>query len=194
MTLADIPRDDLYIGMEVRVRRRAEHYRLNSNRRVTVDTTERLRITALFSESLTVRTVDTKYNFYSGRNEHMSFSMRFDELEPFDPNAPAPRRLGKKPEDTEDMQYIGIDHPGIQWLFEDMGKYADEQGYCSQYDALTARLGIPGRPRDFTVQYKVGEYTTTSTIKARSQREANELFEQAMLEALGDNPQFTPAA
>ena len=63
----------------------------------------------------------------------------------------APRKLGTKPDDTEDMTYIGLDHPGIQWLFEDMGKYADGKNWCAEYDALCVRLGIPARPRPHLV-------------------------------------------
>jgi len=104
---------------------------------------------------------------------------------------PAPtRRLGKKPEGDE---FIGIDHPGIQWLFEDMGRYADEQGYCSQYDLLSARLGIPGRPRDFSVSIVRDGLRFTANVRARSQAEANEIAE-AKLDGSTPEPATTSAA
>lgn len=96
------------------------------------------------------------------------------------------RRLGKKPDDTEDMTYIGTDHPGIQWLFEDMGRYATDQGWCSQYDALVARLGIPGRPREFDVVRQHNGLAFTTRVRARSQAEANQLVDAAL------NPKTEP--
>ena len=57
----------------------------------------------------------------------------------------APRLLGVKPEDTDDMAYIGVDHPGIQWLFEDMANFATNSNWCSEYERLASFLGIPGR-------------------------------------------------
>jgi hypothetical protein len=180
--------EDIFIGMEVRVVQAAEHYRLNTNRRYQINTDEVFRVTSVFSESVNVRTVNRKQNRWSGRNEEMSFSFVLHQVEVVDPNAPKPRRLGKKPEGDE---FIGIDHPGIQWLFDDMGKYADQQGYCSQYDALTAKLGIPGRPRDFSVVKTIGGIPITATVKARSQREANEMVEKALE---GRLPELTPEA
>lgn len=94
-----------------------------------------------------------------------------------DPNRPLPRKLGKKPEGDE---YIDINHPGIQWLFDDMGAYATKEGYCPQYDALCAKLGIPGRPREFTVTTMVRGIKMSATVSARSQREANEQVAQAL--------------
>lgn len=110
-----------------------------------------------------------------------------------DSNRPARRKLGTKPEGED---YIGIDHPGIQWLFDDMGTYATREGYCSQYDALCVKLGIPGRPRDFTVKTTLNGITLNATIKARSQREANDLFKRALSEPVEKelDSLFTPAA
>lgn len=94
----------------------------------------------------------------------------------------APRRLGEKPADTAYMHYIDVDHPGIQWLFEDMGKFADEQGYCDTYDTLCKRLGIPARPEEFDVEFSLNdgqglpEVTVYSYgVRATSQEEADEL-------------------
>ena len=94
-------------------------------------------------------------------------------VKPADPNWKPPRRLGEKPDDTEEMTYIGIDHPGIQWLWDDLGKYATKQGYCPTYDALAAEIGIPGRVRTFTARATIGEIEITSKMQARSQKEAN---------------------
>ena len=52
------------------------------------------------------------------------------------PAVPA-RPLGQKPEDTPEMTYIGTDHPGIQWLFDDMAKFAENKMWCSQYEDLS---------------------------------------------------------
>lgn len=188
--------EDIHVGMEVRVTQAAvgEHYRLNSNHRFRLDEAIRLRITAVHRTTggIVARTIDTLYDRWSGRNEEMSFSFNLGQLEQADPNAPAPRKLGTKPEDTEEMTYIGIDHPGIQWLWDDMGTYADQQGYCPQYDALAIRLGIPGRPRDFTVRSTIGGIEVSATLKARSQREANEQFAKTLLESV-EQAQITSA-
>lgn len=95
-------------------------------------------------------------------------------VKPADPNWKPPRRLGEKPEDTDDMTYIGTDHPGIQWLWDDLGKYATQQGYCPTYDKLAAEIGIPGRVRTFTARASIGHVEVTSKLAARSQKEANE--------------------
>ncbi len=197
MRLSEIPHHELYIGMEVRTVSSGEHYRLNTNRRYNIRTTEVFRITSIFSESVNVRSVNRKENPWSGRNEEMSFSFNLGQLEVVDPNAPAPRKLGKKPAGD---QYIGIDDPGIQWLFEDMGAFATEQGYCPQYDALCAKLGLPGRPRTSRSTATVNGVTFHTTVKARSQREANELVERALQGTPSDTtvaapePDYTPAA
>lgn len=94
-----------------------------------------------------------------------------------DPNRPAPRKLGVKPEGEG---IIGIDDPGIQWLWDDMGAYATREGYCSQYDALCIKLGIPGRPREFKVTQTVGDIPITAHVMARSQAEANKHVQDAL--------------
>jgi hypothetical protein len=147
-------------------------------------------ITRVYSQRVQVRTIE-QFSDGNGGWRGRSYTFYRDDLNYDDSvteeqvvSTTGRRRLGKKPEDTEEMQYIGIDHPGIQWLFEDMGTFATEQGWCSQYDALVTRLGIPGRPRDFTVRREVGGIEMTAVVKARSQREANEMIERAILEGL----------
>ena len=134
----------------------------------------------------------TVQHYYGGMDTEMrqvTFTIDRGYLRFVDPNyvpppaPPAPRRLGKMPpaeEFPEGVEPIGIDHPGIQWLWEDMGRYATEQGWCPQYDALAARLGIPGRPREFDVNVEVGAVRFRATVMARSQREANELANAAL--------------
>jgi hypothetical protein len=82
---------------------------------------------------------------------------------PLDPNAPKPRALGEKPEGDE---FIGQDHPGIQWLFEDMGKYATQTG----------------RPKNFKVTKTINGFEIVRTYKARSKAEAEKLFAADLLE------------
>lgn len=101
-----------------------------------------------------------------------------------DPDRPIPRKLGTKPDDTEAMHYIAVDDPRIQWLFDDMGAFATKEGYCSQYDALCVKLGIPGRPRDFSVKSTINGIAISATVKARSQREANDMIKQALSQPL----------
>lgn len=101
-------------------------------------------------------------------------------VKPADPDWRPPRRLGEKPEDTNEMTYIGIDHPGIQWLWDDLGKYATKQGYCPTYDALAAEIGIPGRIRTFTARAAIGGIEITSKVQARSQKEANAKFADSL--------------
>lgn len=99
-----------------------------------------------------------------------------------DADRPLPRRLGSKPDDTPELTHIAIDDPRIQWLFNDMGAYAEREGYCSQYDALCAKLGIPGRPREFKTGTTINGIYVTAQVKARSQREANEMFKAALID------------
>lgn len=147
-------------------------------------------ITRVYSQRVQVRTIE---RFSDGDGGRRARSYTFDRsLLNYDDSAVVTtgsgtprRRLGQKPQDTEDMQFIGIDHPGIQWLFEDMGTYATNQGWCPQYDALVARLGIPGRPRPFTVTRDINGITITTTVAARSQAEANNIVDRAL------NPQPT---
>jgi hypothetical protein len=42
------------------------------------------------------------------------------------------------------------------------------------------KLGIPGRPRDFIVRTTVKGIQLSTTVKARSQREANDLVKEAL--------------
>jgi len=82
-----------------------------------------------------------------------------------DPDAPKPRKLGETPEGM-----ISPDDPRLQWLWDDAGTFAEQKGYCSQYDALADHLNIPGREREFTVTQKIGNLEVKAKIKARSRK------------------------
>lgn len=92
------------------------------------------------------------------------------------PHSPTKRPMGQKPEDTEDMTYIGTDHPGIQWLWDDMSRYASRKNWCGDYDRLVAELGIPGRKQRFNVFREVAINGVRARlgrgVMARSQEEA----------------------
>ncbi len=90
------------------------------------------------------------------------------------------RKLGQKPEDTDTMTYIGVDHPGIQWLWEDTAKAASNSRYCYQYDEIVSKLGIPGRVRNMDVTVTVNGLKVTSTVKARSQAEAEKIVREKL--------------
>lgn len=97
------------------------------------------------------------------------------------------RRLGQKPDDTADMTYIGVDHPGIQWLWDDFGEYAQGQEWCRQYDRLVESFGIPGRKQPFHVVRTVHGISFTTTVRARSQTEAESMVDHALAD-----PEPTP--
>lgn len=82
------------------------------------------------------------------------------------------RPLGTKPADTPEMTYIGLDHPGIQWLFQDMGQYADNRGWCETYDDLAVDLGIPPREREYSVSHVHNGVMVHATIRARDEETA----------------------
>lgn len=85
-----------------------------------------------------------------------------------DPNAPKPRKLGEKP----DAESIDILDPRINWIWEDVAKYATQQGYCSTFDTMASALGIPGRERNFKLTANVNGLRGSFSIKARTKREA----------------------
>lgn len=98
-----------------------------------------------------------------------------------------PRKLGEKPADTASMTYIGVDHPGIQWLFDDMGQFADEQDWCSQYDDLCDELGIPNRGELFDVEADVNGVVVSAEFRGQNYGDAKEKFlEHLRLAATGD--------
>ena len=187
-----------------------DQYRVNTNDRLNIAAGDRFTVTRVYDTNVMVRS-ERRYQVrvsYHQENRNVSFSLNKSDLMFEDPNyvpPPPPRRLGKVPTHEESgldegVEVIGYGHPGIQWLFDDMGKYADSQGWCPQYDALCAKLGIPGRPRDFTVRTTVKGIALSTTVKARSQREANDIVKAALSEPENievvpeDSPDYAPAA
>ncbi len=173
--IADVRDEEIDINDSLRVIHSSDFYRMGTNQTYWLTPEIELVVTRTYRDSVIVRTVEKMEcrGSWSSGWENMSFQIDKVLLARFNPDN-RPRRLGEKPEDTDEIQHIDIDHPGIQWLFTDMGRYADQQGYCSQYDLLCARLGIPGRERDFTVKTTLQGIELSTVIKARSQREANE--------------------
>lgn len=172
-------------GDSVAVTRSMNLLRMNTNDYYDITEDQELIVTRVYNSSLVVRTLEPiRVRTAWGGSESKQASFQIDRmfLTEYDP-ARRPRRLGEKPEDTEDMEYIDKNDPRIQWLWEDLGRYADEQGWCPQYDALTARIGIPGRPRDFTVNLDLNGVRFSATVQARSQREANERAEAAVAQS-----------
>jgi hypothetical protein len=96
-----------------------------------------------------------------------------------DPDAPAPRKIGEVPEGM-----ISPEDPRLAWLWEDAGKLATRKGHCSTYDKLCDDLGIPGRERDFTVKREVGGFNISRKFKARSKKQAEEMFDAELKGAL----------
>lgn len=182
-----------------------QQYRLNTNERHDLNPSEVFVVTRVNTTNLNIRgpkTVRDPQWPHNDRLKDVSFSvdrtlLRFEDPDYVPP--PPPRTLGVMPEGEG---LISIDDPGIQWLFDDMGRFAEEQGYCSQYDALCVRLGIPGRPREFKVRHTVAGIELMANVRARSQREANEHVRAALEGRVPDmeldsplaEPDFTPAA
>lgn len=96
-----------------------------------------------------------------------------------DPNAPKPRKLGEVPEDG-----IAPDDPRIAWLWEDAAKLATRQGHCSTYDKMCDSLGIPGRPRQFTVKRNVNGFDISKKFTATSKKLAESMFDAELKEAI----------
>jgi hypothetical protein len=83
------------------------------------------------------------------------------------------------PEGMED-EVISPDDPRLDYIWRAAAKAADDSGYCSVYDDITKRVGIPGRPKNYTVNIKVGSLVTRVTIQARSKAEAQQIAEAAL--------------
>lgn len=197
--------ENVRMGDRVTVNQTLTHqYRLNTNDTFDLEPGEQFTVTRVGLESLNIRTVGTKrVRDTSSYNSHhnqvlrqVSFSvsrhfLTFHDADYVPP--PPPRKLGTMPEGEEEL--INIDDPRIQWLFDDMGKYADGKGWCPQYDQLCKDLGIPGRPQDYHVTRTLNGIQIRATIKARSQAEANQMFATAMaVPTEPTEPDYTPAA
>lgn len=159
--------------------------RYNSGRRDDLAAGTQFRITRLFSGTVIVRTVDRVYNDYTRTWGQRSYTISGTVLDFNDNVRPGAtrrtsRRLGTKPDDTDAQQFIGIDHPGIQWIWEDLATYANRQHWCRQYDELAAAVGIPGRPQDFTVSQMHNGISVQTTIRARSREEAQRRLNESL--------------
>jgi len=97
-------------------------------------------------------------------------TINVDRLVPEDPEVPRPRRLGEVPEGM-----LSPLDPRLDWLWQDAAELADRRSLCSQYDEFAKALGIPGRPKDFTVTTTVNGFEAKIKVKARSQAEADEM-------------------
>lgn len=155
--------------------------RVNSNNVKDLDIGERFFVTRVYSNRLIIRTVEYQdpIDQWEERKQ-WSFSLSRESVQFLDENyvpPPPPRRLGTKPEGEE---FIDVDDPRIQWIWNDLGEYADRKNWCPQYDELCRDVGVPGRPRDFNVTRTLNGIQIRASIKARSQAEANNLFAQAM--------------
>lgn len=91
-----------------------------------------------------------------------------------------PRRLGEVPTEGD---VLSPADPRLDWFWQDMATYADKKGYCAQYDSIVAAFGVPGRPRDFTVRRDLGGLVVTTTVRARSQVEADAMVDAALKSA-----------
>lgn len=183
MSLVGTP---IEVGEIVTLTARGEHERVGTTDYIVLEPETELVVTRVYNTTLQVRTVGTVRvpagwgGHHEDRRASFNISRELLDLVEERPGRPRPRKLGRKPEDTEDMTYVRIDDPGLQWLFDDMGRYATEQGYCPQYDALCAKLGIPGRERQFDVKITFRGIELTGRVMARSQREANEKVQKAV--------------
>ena len=91
-------------------------------------------------------------------------------LVPEDPNAPRSRRLGETPEGM-----LSPLDPRLSWLWDDAAAMADKMRLCGEYDKFALALGVPGRPKDYTVTTSINGFTAKVVVKARSQAEADKM-------------------
>lgn len=109
------------------------------------------------------------------------------EIEPadtvlLDPNAPQPRKLGQMPTEGE---HIAVNDPRVQWIWNDIATYADKAAWCAQYDRICADLGLPGRPRIYTVRGDLNGIPIVFNPSARSVDEVTVIVRN-ILGDLGD--------
>ena len=63
----------------------------------------------------------------------------------------------------------------LTYLWDRAAAIADRRGLCNEYDSICEELGIPGRVRSFTVKVSRNGIDLSAKVKARSQKEADEL-------------------
>lgn len=155
---------------------------------------QRFTVSRVYSDNtVMVRTVTDLY--LNGRMTRVSFRIGRVALDEYDPNGPGPRKLGQKPDDTADMTYIGTDHPGIQWLWEDLHTYASGKGWCDEFDRLAREVNIPGRMEEFEIEVSIpGGGTYVTDIRAHSEEEAEKLAREELMRGLEELARLTPQA
>lgn len=70
---------------------------------------------------------------------------------------------------------IAPDDERLSYLWERASAIAERSGLCEEYDSICEELGIPGRVRSFTVKVSRNGIDLSAKVKARSQKEADEL-------------------
>ena len=63
----------------------------------------------------------------------------------------------------------------LSYLWDRASAIADRRGLRQEYDSICEELGIPGRVRSFTVKVSRNGIDLSAKVKARSQKEADEL-------------------
>ena len=63
----------------------------------------------------------------------------------------------------------------LSYLWDRASALAVRRGLCAEYDSICEELGIPGRVRSFTVKVSRNGIDLSAKVKARSQKEAEEL-------------------
>ncbi len=153
-----------------------EHLRLQSadgQYNLTFPSGALMRITRLYTDRAVVRgQTRDEWPAYGGeRSAGISMLQLQGLVAAADPNAPRPRMLGETPEGGIDPR-----DPGLKWLWEDAAKVAKDEGYCGIYDQICAKLGIPGRPKNYTANIKIGQVTMTGKFLCHSRDEALDLL------------------
>ena len=92
---------------------------------------------------------------------------------------PEQRKLGQKPEGDE---YLDPRDPRLDWFWDDVSRLAPRTQYCDTFDRILSQLGLPPRKKEFTARAKLDGFTVTGTVMARTQAEADQMF-QAQVDA-----------
>ena len=80
-----------------------------------------------------------------------------------------------KPETHVPEGSIAPDDERLSYLWDRAAVIAERRGFCEDYDSICEELGIPGRLRTFTVKVSRNGIDLSAKVKARSQKEADEL-------------------
>lgn len=96
------------------------------------------------------------------------------------PPKPKPRKLGEMPTEGD---HIAMDDPRIAWVWDDVAKHATDRGYCSTYDEISDKLGIPGREREIRVDTTMNGVRLTAYVKARNVKDAESVLKAKLAAA-----------